>query len=153
MSGVREKSTQKMRQRWMSVLAKSSVEELEEAYERVGETVEYHLLRKPETGLIMVRGRARDSGTQFNLGEMTVTHCTLETEKGTIGTACVMGCNHRHAEMAALFDALLQESSWCSQLLETVISPIEQTYHKRKEMISKKTASTKVDFFTMIRGE
>ena len=38
-------------------------------------------LRGPETGLVMVRGRAGGGGAPFNLGEMTVTRCTVRAER------------------------------------------------------------------------
>ena len=125
--------TKKQRQQWISVLAKSSSRELE--------------------GSIMVRARAGGSGVRFNLGEMTATRCTIQIEKGHVGSAYVMGRDHRHAELAALFDALFQDPLHYSEIFNSIVSRLKISCDKRKEEISKKSAATKVDFFTMVRGE
>jgi alpha-D-ribose 1-methylphosphonate 5-triphosphate synthase subunit PhnG len=126
---------------------------LESALENVGEKPEYGYLRRPETGMIMVQARTGGTGQRFNLGEMTVTRCTVKTEAGLIGCGYVMGGDHRHVELVALFDALLQDARYRSILMKSVISKLESDREKQKERISKKSASTKVDFFTMVRGE
>ncbi|MBS3918622.1 MAG: phosphonate C-P lyase system protein PhnG [Deltaproteobacteria bacterium] len=142
-----------LRQEWMAVLAKARPEDLEEAWRSLREKPKYHLLRPHETGLVMVRARAGGTGMQFNLGEMTVTRCTVQVDGGAPGTAYVMGQNRRHAELAALFDALLQDPSRHSSLMESVIRPIKNSIRDRKAMIAKKAASTRVEFFTMVRGD
>ena len=145
--------TKKQRQQWMSVLAKSSSQKLEDAWQGISEKPDYRHLHKPETGSIMVRGRAGGSGIRFNLGEMTATRCTIQIVKGHVGSAYVMGRDHRHAELAALFDALLQDPLHHHKISNKVVSRLKLTCGKRKEGISKKSAATKVDFFTMVRGE
>ncbi|MGD8389301.1 MAG: phosphonate C-P lyase system protein PhnG, partial [Desulfobacteraceae bacterium] len=107
----------------------------------------------PETGLALVRGRAGGAGAPFHLGEVPVTRCTLETEKGHIGTAYVLGRAHRHAELAAVFDALLQDEDSAARVLEQVIEPLEKEHEDREEAEQKRTERTQVDFFTMVRGE
>ena len=145
--------TKKERQQWMSVLAKSSSQELEDAWQEMPEKPDYRHLHKPETGSIMVRGRAGGSGNRFNLGEVTATRCTIQIEKGHVGSAYVLGRDHRHAELAAIFDALLQDPLRHPEISNRVISRLKVSYDKRKEEVSKKSAATKVDFFTMVRGE
>ena len=145
--------TKKERQQWMSVLAKSSSQELEDAWQEMPEKPDYRHLHKPETGSIMVRGRAGGSGIRFNLGEMTVTRCTIQIEKGHVGNAYVLGLDHRHAELAAIFDALLQDPLHHPEISNRIVSRLKVFYDKRKEEVSKKSAATKVDFFTMVRGE
>ena len=145
--------TKKQRQQWMSVLAKSSSQELEDAWQEMPEMPEYRHLHKPETGSIMVRGRAGGSGIRFNLGEVTATRCTIQIVKGHVGSAYVMGRDHRHAELAAIFDALLQDPLHHPEISNRVVSKLKVSYDKSKEEISKKSAATKADFFTMVRGE
>ncbi len=70
---------------------------------------DYTVLRGPESGLVMVRGRAGGGGAPFNLGEMTVTRCTVRTESGLVGHAYIAGRDERRAELAALADALMQD--------------------------------------------
>jgi alpha-D-ribose 1-methylphosphonate 5-triphosphate synthase subunit PhnG len=142
-----------LRQQWMAILAKARPEDLEEAWRSLKQKAKYRFLRPPETGLVTVRARAGGSGRQFNLGEMTVTRCTVQIEVGTTGTAYVRGRSNRHAELAALFDALLQDPSRYPSLMDDVIRPIENALRERKAMIGKKAASTRVEFFTMVRGD
>ena len=137
----------------MSVLAKSSSQELEDAWQGISEKPIYRHLHKPETGSIMVRGRAGGSGLRFNLGEMTATRCTIQIVKGHVGSAYVMGRDHRHAELAAIFDALLQDPLYHHKISNSVVSGLKVSSDMRKEEVSKKSAATKVDFFTMVRGE
>lgn len=153
MSFNKSEYTKKERQQWMSILAKSSLQELEDAWQGMSEKPIYRHLHKPETGSIMVRGRAGGSGIRFNLGEMTATRCTIQIVKGHVGSAYVMGRDHRHAELAAIFDALLQDPLHHHKISNSVVSGLKVSSDKRKEEVSKKSAATKVDFFTMVRGE
>lgn len=142
-----------LRQQWMAVLAQARPEDLEEAWRSFREKPKYRFLRPPETGLVMVRARAGGTGKQFNLGEMTVTRCTVQVDGSTTGTAYVRGRNRRHAELAAVLDALLQDPSRRPSLIDSVIHRIMNSTQERREMIAKKAASTRVEFFTMVRGD
>jgi len=141
------------RQRWMAVLAKASPEELEKAWGELENRPRYRYLRRPEVGLIMVCGRAGGTGTPFNLGEMTITRCTVQMETGLTGFGYVAGRSPRQAELAALFDALLQDPSWHESILGRVILPIRDAAEKKKARERGKTATTRVEFFTLVRGE
>jgi alpha-D-ribose 1-methylphosphonate 5-triphosphate synthase subunit PhnG len=144
---------QKTRQEWMGVLAKAKVEELEEIWNLLKVKPTYSFVRPPETGVMMIRGRTGGTGLPFHLGEVTVTRCTLQVKEGFQGMAYVLGRDHRHAELAALFDALLQDPSHHLFLMEFVIRRIRRKIQKKKAVDAKKTASTRVEFFTMVRGE
>lgn len=139
------------RQRWMGVLARASVEELERRLPHPLPENGYDLLRRPETGSVMLRGRAGGTGERFNLGEVTLTRCALRLSDGTTGFGYVMGRNPRHAELAALFDALLQQPEWREGLLENVIEPLARQQEERRQAITARAATSKVDFFTMVR--
>ncbi len=142
-----------LRQHWISVLSRSSSDELCAYWEDLSPGLTYSMLRQPETGLVMVRARAGGKGQRFNLGEASVTRCSVSMETGEVGHGYVTGRNKRHAEMAAVFDALLQNEKWKARLLENVITPIDERIQKSKNERQAKVASTKVDFFTMVRGE
>ncbi|SJM32519.1 phosphonate C-P lyase system protein PhnG [Mesorhizobium delmotii] len=142
-----------MRSRWMSVLAKSSVDDLDAMWTGSDRDIAVVWLRKPQVGLVMVRGRAGATGNPFNLGEMTVTRCSLRYENGIVGHGYVQGRNRRQAELAARLDALLQQPNRQSELLATVIEPLHQRQVARRMERSRKAASTKIEFFTMVRGE
>lgn len=45
------------------------------------------LIRKPETGLIMARGRISGTGSPFNVGEVLVTRCAVSLTGGQTGYA------------------------------------------------------------------
>jgi alpha-D-ribose 1-methylphosphonate 5-triphosphate synthase subunit PhnG len=141
-----------MRRHWMGVLARAPEQELEAAWERLAEKPGYQLLRAPEIGLAMVQARMGGTGRPFNLGEMTITRCTVRTGQGRAGYAYVPGRHSRHAELAAVFDALLQDGSCQDRLLKTLIRPLQEQEEQRRHCLGLKTAATKVDFFTMVRG-
>jgi alpha-D-ribose 1-methylphosphonate 5-triphosphate synthase subunit PhnG len=109
----------------------------------------YQVLRGPEAGLVMTRGRAGGGGAPFNLGEMTATRCTVRTEQGFVGHAYVAGRNERLTELAALADALLQDPMRQTALLQEVIEPLATMQQSRRDAVSAKAAATRVQFFAM----
>ncbi|HER25882.1 MAG TPA: phosphonate C-P lyase system protein PhnG [Rhodospirillales bacterium] len=137
----------------MGVLARADGAELEAHWANYKQGGGYDVLRQPESGLVMVRGRAGGNGQQFNLGEITVTRCSVRLREGAIGHAYVAGRNRQHAELAAAFDALLQTPSLRDVIESLVIAPLEKKFQVAQEERSKKAAATKVNFFTMVRGE
>lgn len=146
------------RRRWLSVLAKARLEELEAAWQGVGMAADYQWLRRPEVGMVMVRARAGGTGAQFNLGQMTVTRCALRLGGSDAGPECVglgyvPGRSKRHAELAALLDALLQDPARRPSLEQVVIAPLEAAQTARRDERSRKANATKVNFFTLVRGE
>jgi alpha-D-ribose 1-methylphosphonate 5-triphosphate synthase subunit PhnG len=137
----------------MAVLAKSSPADLEKAREKLERPPSFRYLKKPEIGLVMIRARAGGTGPRFNLGEMSVTRCTVQVVGGYIGCAYVAGRSPSHAEGAALFDALLQDPRQHPVLMEKIIRPLEAILKEKREQEATKVASTRVEFFTMVRGE
>jgi alpha-D-ribose 1-methylphosphonate 5-triphosphate synthase subunit PhnG len=137
------------RRRWMSVLARARAEELAQCLAAQGGAPRYQRLRGPESGLVMVRGRAGGGGAPFNLGEMTVTRCTVRTESGQVGHAYVTGRDARQAELAAVFDALLQDPMQCDALRADVIEKLATAQAAGREAVAQKAAATKVQFFAM----
>jgi len=109
------------------------------------------VLRRPETGLVLVRGRAGGRGQQFNFGEMTVTRCAVQLDSGIVGHAYVGGRDRRHAELAALVDALLQDTVHAPALLAGVIEPLAAEAAARRLRKAREAAATKVEFFTVAR--
>lgn len=140
------------RRRWMGILAKARPEEIEECWSKIGPTPAYDLLRRPETGLVMVRGRVGGDGAPFNLGEMTVTRCSVRLATGAVGHAWIAGRATAQAERAALIDALLQ-SPGNHAGIETLLDQLAARREARRDESARKAAATRVDFFTMVRGE
>ncbi|MGH6920940.1 MAG: phosphonate C-P lyase system protein PhnG, partial [Geminicoccaceae bacterium] len=114
---------QDQRRRWLGVLAKADTERLEAHWANTGHPA-ITLLRQPETGLVMARGRAGGTGQRFNLGEITVTRCAVQSADGHIGHGYVAGRDKRKAELVARFDALLQAPDRRAALLERVVAPL-----------------------------
>lgn len=143
---------QARRREWMAVLAKARPQDLEAVWSRAGLAVAFDWLRKPEFGAVMVRGRAGGTGQQFNLGEAVLTRCALRLLGGVAGYAHVLGRDVRHAELAALCDALLQTSDHCETIQREIIAPLAAAHAARREERSRRTNATRVEFLAMARG-
>lgn len=141
------------RAEWMAALAQAPLPVLETAWQGLGLAPAFAWLRRPEPGAVMVRGRAGGTGAAFNLGEMTVTRCALRLESGTEGHAYVPGRSRRHAEIAALCDALLQEPETAPRIAAEVVHPAIAAAGAARADRAAKAAATRVEFFTMTRGE
>lgn len=141
------------RRRWMSVLAVAPLEALEARWAALEDRPRYEMLRRPEVGLVMVRGRAGGTGARFNLGEMTVTRCTVQLADGTLGHAWIGGRDHRHAELAAVFDALLQDPARTVVLTASLVEPLAGAREARRQAAQARAAASRVEFFTMVRGD
>lgn len=139
------------RQRWMGTLACATPTDLEQAWSALSEPPAYELLRRPEIGLVMLRGRVGGTGAPFNLGEMTVTRCAVRLVDGRVGHAYLAGRRQRQAEIAALADALLQDPARRPALIETLLAPLEAAAAARRRDVATKAAATRVEFFTVAR--
>ena len=140
------------RKSWMSVLAKSRANDVDRLWAAIQDQPSFKMLRAPEIGAVMVRGRMGATGDAFNLGEMTITRCSVELATGEIGHGYVQGRDRRHSERAAILDALLQGPRK-KEVVDHIITPLSDLRAGRKNKRAKKAAATKVDFFTLARGE
>jgi alpha-D-ribose 1-methylphosphonate 5-triphosphate synthase subunit PhnG len=141
------------RQRWLAVLARLDPQDLEAAMARLPARPEYRCLKPAETGLVMVRGRAGGTGQPFNLGEMSVTRCVVALAGGQTGVGYVAGRDSRRAELVALFDALLQDPAHAERIQHDLVEPGDAQLRARRATQRAKAGATRVDFFTMVRGE
>ena len=148
-------SLQAGRARWISSLSLAATEQLESYWETVSPKPRYRWLRPAESGLVMLRGRAGGEGRAFNFGEMTATRAAvvIDGPQPTTGFGYVAGRNARHAELAALFDALLQDEARRPILLRDLIAPIDAARKQAQAARSGAVAATRVDFTTMVRGD
>lgn len=144
-----EMMMQAARRRWMSVLARADADAIAARLTETPALPRHVRLRGPETGLVMTRGRQGGDGAPFNLGEMTVTRCSVRLADGTVGHAYVSGRNARQAELAAVLDAALQGSARREALLAAVIEPLAEAQAARAAREAAKAAATRVEFFTM----
>lgn len=124
---------------------------LESLWKALGITPEYRLVRGPETGLVMIRGRAGGGGAPFNLGEATVTRATVRLASGEVGHSYALGRDGEKAVRAALLDALWQREP---ERIETaVLTPLREAAAAADDQCRAETAATRVNFFTMVRGD
>lgn len=137
------------RRNWMSVLAKAAPARLSAL---IPDLPAHSLLRPAEVGAVMVRGRMGGTGAAFNLGEMTITRCSLRLASGEVGHAWVQGRDRDHAIRAAVVDALMQ-SDRAPEIAAAVVAPLAAEAANTRLTRASKAAATKVDFFTMVRGE
>ncbi|MGJ8546221.1 MAG: phosphonate C-P lyase system protein PhnG [Sulfitobacter sp.] len=140
------------RKAWMSLLAKSPAAALARHWNAFGAAPAHSILRAPEIGGVMVRGRAGATGAEFNLGEMTVTRCSVRLEDGTVGHGYVQGRSKDHALQSALTDALMQTAN-APRVERDILAPLRAEADAAATRRRAKSAATKVDFFTMVRGE
>lgn len=139
---------------WMALLARAPLQVLEAALAQHSAAAP-RWLRAPETGLMMVQGRAGGTGERFNLGEVTVTRCALRlpdtSVQAAVGVGYVMGRSHRHAQLAALADALLQDPAHQPVIQEQLLQPVRDHLARQQAQRQQRVQSTKVEFFTVAR--
>ena len=140
------------RAQWMGLLARAPAQDVARLWAGLGLAPPHRWLRRAEVGMVLLRGRAGATGAPFNLGEMTVTRASVLIEGDVVGHAWVQGRAVEHAEIAALADALLQTAQ-APLVAEGLIAPLAQAEAARRAARAQKAAATKVEFFTMVRGE
>ncbi len=137
----------------MAVLAVARASELEAAWTNWQDRPEVRMLRGPETGLVMIRGRIGGGGAPFNMGEATVTRATVELSTGAVGHGQALGTDREKVRHAAIIDALWQDESLRDIVEDSILAPIRRRLEAEDRDRRDETAATRVDFFTMVRGE
>ncbi|BCH20462.1 protein phnG [Mesorhizobium sp. L-8-3] len=137
----------------MTALASAPGDMLKRVWADAGFEVEAHPVRGPETGLVTVRGRIGGGGAPFNFGEATVTRATVKLATGEVGHAYALGRDKEKALMSAIADALWQDPARRADVEARVIAPLRAALAEADDRRRAETAATKVDFFTMVRGE
>ena len=136
----------------MEILAKADDNRLERAWQEWPDKPDVFAVRGPETGLVMIRGRIGGGGAPFNLGEASISRATVRLDTGEIGFGQTLGLTPRKAELAAIFDALSQRPE-SRDAIDALAADIERGIAEADETSRRETAATRVDFFTMVRGE
>jgi alpha-D-ribose 1-methylphosphonate 5-triphosphate synthase subunit PhnG len=135
----------------MAVLSHAAPARLAELWSTWADKPAFHKVRGPETGLVMIRGRAGGGGNPFNLGEATVTRATVRLETGEVGHSYALGRDGDKATTAAVLDALFQRDP---AAVETrILAPLRLALAEADKRQRDETAATRVDFFTMVRGD
>ncbi|MFW0698612.1 phosphonate C-P lyase system protein PhnG [Pantoea sp. R13S299] len=141
------------RQRWLSVLAHSSAALLEQHWQALNLQPEFTLVRPAEIGLTRLQARMGATGKRFVMGDATVTRAVVQLGDGTLGYSYLLGRDKAHAERCALLDALLQQPETRSLLEEKIITPLAAWRDEQRQLRAREIASSKVDFFTLVRGD
>ncbi|HCL64950.1 MAG TPA: phosphonate C-P lyase system protein PhnG [Rhizobium sp.] len=141
------------RKRVVDLLARIGTQDLARAWDALPEQPQVQMLRGPEIGLVMVRGRIGGGGAPFNLGEATVSRATVRLSNGLVGHGHILGANLKRAKLAAVFDALWQDPARRPLIEEQLLQPAAARIAEENRSKSEEAAGTRVDFFTMVRGE
>jgi alpha-D-ribose 1-methylphosphonate 5-triphosphate synthase subunit PhnG len=136
----------------LDALAKATMTELEDAFATIAPPPVISPVRGPETGMIMVRGRIGAGGAPFNMGEATVSRATVRLSTGEIGHGQTLGGNRMKARLIAVFDALAQRPEH-APLVGSLVASVAQRVATEDRLLGEETAATRVDFFTMVRGD
>jgi alpha-D-ribose 1-methylphosphonate 5-triphosphate synthase subunit PhnG len=113
----------------------------------------YENLREGENGLVMVRGRIGGDGAPFNLGEATVSRAAVRLATGEVGFGYTLGRDREKARMIALCDALVQSNEFADAVEANVLAPLRAAMISKRNQKAAETAATRVDFYTLVRGE
>jgi len=141
------------RQRLLSVLAKAPGGELLACWKRTGLDPSVELLRGPESGLVALQGRAGGTGQPFHVGEVSATRVTVRIGTGHVGHAMISGRDSRKAQLVAVIDALAQDPAQAGLIEREIVAPLERLASEADAKLRGETAATRVNFFTMVRGE
>jgi alpha-D-ribose 1-methylphosphonate 5-triphosphate synthase subunit PhnG len=136
----------------MEILAKADEADLVDAWSKLPEPPRYQIVRGPETGLVMIRGRIGGGGSPFNLGEASVSRATIRLESGEIGHGHCLGLSKHKAELIALFDALYQRPEHVAAI-DALLAGISAARSEEDRAQADRAAATRVEFFTMVRGD
>lgn len=140
------------RKSWMGLLAKATPAKLASLWAGLDMQPNHTILRAPEIGSVMVRGRTGAVGAGFNLGEITVTRCSIRLACGANGHGYVQGRDKDKALQAALVDGLMQTDA-AAVVRHEILAPLQDDHDRKKATRAAKAAATKVEFFTVARGE
>jgi len=137
----------------MAALARAPIQQIADGLQAATGTLDCVELRPVETGLVMVRGRIGGDGQPFNVGEATVTRAAVRIASGEVGVAYVLGRDRDKARLAAMCDAAWQNKAQRAAIEQHVLAPIRARQDDEDARKRAQTAATRVDFFTLVRGE
>jgi alpha-D-ribose 1-methylphosphonate 5-triphosphate synthase subunit PhnG len=149
---TQQNNQQAQRQAAMAVLAHAEAGEIAARLRNLA-LPDHQDLRAPEDGLVMLRGRVGGDGAPFNVGEATVSRAAVRLASGEVGFGYTLGRDGEKARLVALCDALVQSRDFGASVERDIIAPLREKLAMRRKQAAEETAATKVDFYTMVRGE
>ena len=147
-----ENGGQSRRRAVMAVLAHSTAADIEGHLATIA-LPDHEDLREPENGLVMVRGRVGGDGAPFNLGEATVSRAAVRLSTGEVGFGYTLGRDREKARLIALCDAMVQSDELAGAIETQVVAPLRAAMIERRDRRNAEAAATRVDFYTLVRGE
>ena len=81
-----------------------------------------------------------------------MTRCVVRHGE-TLGFSYALGRDKDKAMLAATLDCLLQDEERRGHVMSKVIQPLADLQRRKRETESRRAAATKVEFFTMVRGD
>lgn len=145
--------SERTRRDMLAVVVRAKRAELELAIREAWPDLAVTDLRPAQSGLVMLRGRIGGDGAPFNLGEASMSRAAIALETGEIGHGHVLGRDFERARLVAIVDALWQRNADRMRIENEVLVPIRQRIARERAEEQAKTAATRVDFFTLVRGE
>ena len=139
------------RQEALGVLAHADATALNAAWATWSNRPQVQPIRGPETGLIMLRGRTGGGGAPFNMGEATVSRASVRIDSGEVGHGYCLGRDAEKARLIAVIDALFQREP--EKIEFAILRPLRDAAYAADKQRREETAATRVEFFTMVRGE
>jgi alpha-D-ribose 1-methylphosphonate 5-triphosphate synthase subunit PhnG len=147
-----ENDKQAQRKAVMAVLAHSDPAAISGHLDAIA-LPDHENLREAENGLVMVRGRIGGDGAAFNLGEATVSRAAVRLSTGEVGFGYTLGRDGEKARMIALCDAMVQSDQFAGLVETNVIAPLRAAISAKRNRKAAEAAATRVDFYTLVRGE
>jgi alpha-D-ribose 1-methylphosphonate 5-triphosphate synthase subunit PhnG len=152
MTAPSENGRQEQRKAAMAVLAHCNAADIALCLDAIA-LLPHENLREPENGLVMVRGRVGGDGAAFNLGEATVSRAAVRLATGEVGFGYTLGRDRQKARLIALCDALVQSDEFAGAVESKVLAPLRAGLIATRNRKAAETAATRVDFYTLVRGE
>lgn len=152
MNNSESNELQTRRRSAMAVLCRATSDEIAARLAAV-DVPAHETLRDPESGLIMLRGRIGGDGRPFNFGEATVSRAAVRLAGGEVGFGYTLGRDLAKARLIALCDALIQRDDFADAIEAEVLSPLRARLACDLECRAQEAAATKVEFYTLVRGE
>lgn len=137
----------------LSVLSRSSAEDIEQRWNNLDLQPQFTLLKPPEIGMVMVKARTGGNGSAFNMGEMTVTRTVLQLASNELGYGYTAGRDKEKSLHIALIDACYQCDAWRDRIHTDLLQPLSEQLQVVEQQHTEQVDRTKVNFFTMVRGE
>ena len=153
MDKVEQSRESTLRKSLLCACSKATETEMSAALEAFSESHGGADLRPPESGLVMVRGRVGGVGNAFNIGEAVVTRASVRLADGRDGHSYLMGRFGSKARLAATIDALGQDPIDRRALEDAFVALVLRRVAREDATRHEEAAATRVNFFTLVRGE